>query len=189
MSLPTYVDLDTYKSLELRVSEIEKKLQELELEESYHDDSFNDDSFGEEDDDITSDLIPKPPSLVDRCIPSLMSGNVSVPADVKFPAPITKPPVENKLPEKKVRVCKKEPKEAKRLDGTVKKYISGDSANFWSAISFTYDKYKKAVPENRLRWNQFRAVFSKFWHAASAVDKDLWAKEGTTLDWNNLSTP
>lgn len=180
------VTLDMYKALELRISEIEKKLEEMEVDEPYTDDEEDDLSFDIEPTSVP--CVPKPPvNLVDRCIPSLMSGNVSAPVDVKFPLPITKQVIEK--PEKKTRLCKKEPKEAKRLDGTTKTYISSDSANFWSAISLTYDKYKKAVPskENRLPWNNFRGVFSKFWHAGSAVDKELWAKEGTNLDWSSLS--
>lgn len=118
-----------------------------------------------------------------------MSSNTSAPVENVLPIPLTKVSNPIKIPEKKTRICRKEPKNAKRLDGTTKTYISEDSAKFWSAISCTYDKYKKAVPapENRLRWNQFRPIFSKFWHAGSAADKELWSSEGATLDWNNIN--
>lgn len=162
-----FVTLEMYKDLEQRISEIEIKLRDLEVPQN---------------NDVLS-----PMSLLDRCIPSIMIGSDSD-SDIKLPTPLIKRSNLDKIPEmKKIRVCKKEPKEAKRLDGTTKTYVSADSANFWSAISLTYDKYKKAVPENRLSWNLFRGVFSKSWHAASAADKELWAKEGTELDWSSLS--
>lgn len=186
MSLPVYVELAMYKELVERVLALERKINDLS--------TSNDDSLEDLFDPIeelpAETIIPKPPNrLIDRCIPELMSNNVSVPAENVLPIPLIKVSNPIKIPEKKSRICRKEPKNAKRLDGTTKTYISEDSAKFWSAISCTYDKYKKAVPapENRLRWNQFRPIFSKHWHDGSAIDKELWSNEGATLDWNSIT--
>ncbi len=186
MSLPVYVELAMYKELVERVLALERKINDLS--------TSNDDSLEDLFDPIeelpAETIIPKPPNrLIDRCIPELMSNNTSVPAENVLPIPLIKVSNPIKIPEKKSRICRKEPKNAKRLDGTTKTYISEDSAKFWSAISCTYDKYKKAVPapENRLRWNQFRLIFSKYWHDGSAIDKELWSREGATLDWNSIT--
>lgn len=189
MSLPVYVELATYKELVDRVAALERKLEDSSSTSNDYCDE--EDLSGSISELTMSNIMSKPINrLIDRCIPELMSNNISSPAENVLPIPLTKVTNPIKIPEKKVRICRKEPKNAKRLDGTTKTYISEDSAKFWSAISYTYDKYKKAIPapENRLRWNQFRPTFSKCWHDGSASDKELWSREGADLDWSNLTS-